>query len=136
MPNSATTRTVARRHDPLADSTVRNFTDRGAAERAAALLGVDLSGCELALRPTAGAGQLAVTRTTAQLLLAGIQDLDPACLDCTGTDRAIDCARELGTLEARLGSLADRAALALSLLLAGPHPGTLGRCAVPGRRNG
>jgi hypothetical protein len=43
------------------------------------------------------------------------------CPDCAGTDRRLECAQELGTLEARLASAATRAKTALSLRLRSPH---------------
>ena len=72
----------------------------------------------LPLRWGPGSAQLAVLRVTAELLLARLEETSGACSDCAGSDRAMDCARELGTLEARLDALAHDAELVLGWMAA------------------
>ncbi len=110
---------TARPHRPLPPDVVRELRDAAVMRRAAALVDIDIDSLPLAFSPHVSAERLAATRTAAELLLARLELLLP-CPDCAGTDRRLQCAQELGTLEARLASAATRAQFALSALLRRP----------------
>ena len=108
-------------HQPWPSNRVATASDRAVLARAAALVGLpaDRLPLPLPLHGRPGPEQLAVLRATAELLLARLEETSGACPDCAGSDRAMDCARELGKLEARLAGLAHDAKLVLGWM-AGP----------------
>jgi hypothetical protein len=110
---------TARPHRPLPLDVVRELRDAAVLRRAAALLDIDIASLPIAFSPHQSSERLAATRTAAELLLARLELLLP-CPDCAVSDRRLECAQELGTLEARLASAATRAQIALSLRLRSP----------------
>ncbi|MGY1762334.1 hypothetical protein ACI79G_14930 [Geodermatophilus sp. SYSU D00779] len=103
-------------HQPWSAERVTGASDRAVLARAAALVGLPADHLPLPLRWGPGPAQLAVLRTTAELLLARLEETSGACPDCASSARAMDCARELGKLEARLAALAHGANLVLGWL--------------------
>ncbi len=112
---------TARPHRPLHLDVLLALRDAAVLRRAAALVDIDLDPLPIGFSPHHSSERLAATRTAAELLLARLEPLLP-CPDCAGadTDRRLECAQELGTLEARLASAATRAQIALSLRLRSP----------------
>jgi hypothetical protein len=110
---------TTRPHQPLPMDVLLELRDGAVMRRAAFLLDIDIDQLPIAFSPHQRSERLAATRTAAELLLARLEQLHP-CPDCAGTDRRLDCAQELGALEARLGSAATRAKVALSLRLRSP----------------
>lgn len=113
---------TARPHRPLHPDVLLGLRDAAVLRRAAALVDLNIDSLPIAFSPHQRSERLAATRTTAELLLARLELLLP-CPDCAGagTDRRLECAQELGTLEARVASAASRAQIALSLQLRSPH---------------
>lgn len=95
---------------------VPTLSDQGVLARAAALLRLPTGQLPLPLRWGPSPAQIAVLRTTAELLLTRLEQTSGACPDCVGTEQRLDCARELGRLEARLSALAHDAKLVLGWL--------------------
>jgi hypothetical protein len=110
-------------HEPWDKDRVATLSDRGVLARAATLLGLPAEQLPLPLRWEPVPGQLAVLRTTAEVLLARLEQTTGACPECADTERRLDCARELGTLEARLAALAHDAKLVLGWLEESPPAG-------------
>ncbi|WP_336031010.1 hypothetical protein [Geodermatophilus sp. FMUSA9-8] len=110
---------TARPHRPLPPDVVAELRDAAVMRRAAALVDIDIDELPITFSPHHGGERLAATRTAAELLLARLELLLP-CPDCAGTDQRLDCAQELGTLEARLAAAAARAQFALASLLRHP----------------
>ena len=103
-------------HQPWSSDRIAALSDRGVLARAAALLGLPAGQLPLPLHWGAGPAQIAALRTTAEVLLTRLEQSTGACPDCAGMERRLDCARELGRLEARLSALAHDAKLVLSWL--------------------
>jgi hypothetical protein len=112
---------TARPHQPLHPDVVRELRDAAVMRRAAALVDIDITSLLVGFSPHHSNERLAATRAAAELLLARLEVLLP-CPDCAGADldRRLECAQELGTLEARLASAASRARIALFLRLRSP----------------
>lgn len=108
-------------HRPLPQPTVIGMPDAQALARAALLTGqLGVERLPLHVRPDSPAASLAVTRTAVLLLHVRLQQLYPACPWCMASGTAVDCARELGALEARLAALADHARRSLCQVLNEP----------------
>ncbi len=105
-------------HRPWPADRVATASDQTVLVRAASLVGISTRLLPLPLRWGPGPAQLAVLRVTAALLLARLEETSGACSDCAGSERAMDCARELGKLEARLDALARDAELVLGWMAA------------------
>jgi hypothetical protein len=103
-------------HQPWPSDRIAALSDRGVLARAAALLGLPTGELPLPLRWGPGPAQIAALRTTAEVLLTRLEQTTGACPACAGMDQRLDCARELGRLEARLAALAHDAKLVLSWL--------------------
>ena len=103
-------------HQPWSSDRIAALSDRGVLARAAALLGLPAGQLPLPLHWGAGPAQIAALRTTAEVLLTRLEQSTGACPDCAGMEHRLDCARELGRLEARLSALAHDAKLVLSWL--------------------
>ncbi len=112
---------VAEGHQPWPKHRVTALTDRGVLARAAALLGLPADELPLPLRWGSTPAQIATLRATAELLLARLEQTTGACPDCSRTEHRLDCAQELGTLEARLAALAHDAKLVLSWMHESPQ---------------
>ena len=110
-------------HEPWHKDRVATLSDRGVLARAAALLGLPTQRLALPLSWQPIPGQLAVLRATAEVLLARLEESTGACPACADTEQRLDCARELGTLEARLAALAHDAELVLGWLEESPTAG-------------
>jgi hypothetical protein len=110
-------------HQPWSSDRVATLSDQGVLARAAALLGLSPDRLPLPLRWGPDPAQIALLRTAAELLLTRLELSTGACADCTGTEQRLDCARELGRLEARLSALAHDAKLVLSWLEDAPTTG-------------
>jgi len=110
-------------HEPWHKDRVATLSDRGVLTRAATLLGMSAEQLPLPLRWHPLPGQLAVLRTTAEVLPARLEETTGACPECAATERRLDCARELGTLEARLAALAYDAKPVLGWLEESPSAG-------------
>jgi hypothetical protein len=110
-------------HEPWHEDRIANLSDRGVLARAATLLGLPAERLPLPLRWQPIPGQLAVLRATAEVLLARLEESTGACPDCADTEQRLNCARELGTLEARLAALAHDAKLVLGWLEESPTAG-------------
>ena len=107
-------------HQPWPADHLTSASDRTVLARAAALVGLPADQLPLPLRRGPGPAQLAVLRTTAEVLLARLEETSGACPACAGSERAMDCAHELGKLEARLAALAHDAKLVLGWMAAPP----------------
>ncbi|MGY1814338.1 hypothetical protein [Blastococcus sp. SYSU D00820] len=107
---------VVNSHQPWPTDHVNGASDQAVLARAATLVGLPADHLPLPLRWGPGPTQLAVLRTTAELLLARLEETSGACPACAGSEQAMDCARELGKLEARLAALAHDAKLVLGWL--------------------
>ena len=105
-------------HRPWPADRVVTASDQAVLVRAASLVGVSPRLLPLPLRWGPRPAQLAVLRVTATVLLSRLEETSGACSDCAGSDRAMDCARELGKLEARLDALAHDAELVLGWMAA------------------
>jgi hypothetical protein len=103
-------------HEPLPFETLIALPYPAAVARAAALAGVLMADMLLSIRLDAAPATLTATRTIVELLLTELDRIESTCSACAGTttDRALACAREIGTLEARLTAVAAQARLALS----------------------
>ncbi len=110
-------------HQPWHKDRVATLSDRGVLARAATLLGMPAEQLPLPLRWQPFPGQLAVLRTTAEVLLTRLEQTTGACPECADTEQRLDCAQELGTLEARLAALAHDAKLVLGWLEESPTAG-------------
>ncbi|MCF6743539.1 hypothetical protein E9529_04475 [Blastococcus sp. KM273128] len=106
------------RHEPWPSDRVVTASDQAVLTRAATLVGIPSRVLPLPLRWGPGPAQLAVLRVTAELLLSRLEESTGACPDCAGSDLAMECARELGKLEARLDALARDAELVLGWMAA------------------
>lgn len=107
-------------HRPWHKDRVTALSDHGVLARATAVLGLPTEQLPLPLRWGTSPAQLAVLRTTAEVLLARLEQTTGACSDCAHTEQRMDCARELGKLEARLAALAHDAKLVLGWLEESP----------------
>ncbi|MGY1821613.1 hypothetical protein [Geodermatophilus sp. SYSU D00079] len=105
---------VADRHEPWPSDRIATLSDRAMLARAAEVLGLPTGRLPLPLSWGPGPQQFAVLRAAAELLLARLERIPRACMQCDSTDQSFDCARELGRLEARLSNLAHEARLILS----------------------
>ncbi|MGY1651751.1 hypothetical protein [Geodermatophilus sp. SYSU D01119] len=105
-------------HRPWPADRVATASDQAVLARVADLVGIPAHLLPLPLRWGPGPAQLAVLRVTAEVLLSRLEETSGACSDCAGSDRAMDCARELGKLEARLDALAHDAELVLGWMAA------------------
>jgi hypothetical protein len=103
-------------HQPWPSDRIATLSDRGVLARAAALLGLPTEQLPLPLHWGPGPAQIAVLRTTAEVLLTRLEQSTGACPDCADMEQRLDCARELGRLEARLSAIAHDAKLVLSWL--------------------
>lgn len=103
-------------HQPWCRGHVQSLSDHGVLARAATVLGLPTEQLPLPLRWGATPAQLAALRTTAEVLLARLEQSTGACPDCIHTEQRMDCAWELGKLEARLEALAHDAKLVLGWL--------------------
>lgn len=102
-------------HQPW-PNVVDTLSDHGVLTRAAAVLGLPADRLPLPLHWGNTPAQIAVLRTTAELLLTRLEQSSGACPDCTGTELRLACAQELGRLEARLARLGRDAKLLLGWL--------------------
>jgi len=103
-------------HQPWSKDHVATLSDHGVLARAATVLGLPTDRLPLPLRWGNTPAQIAAVRTTAELLLARLEETSGACPECTGTEQRLACAQELGRLEGRLAALAHDAKLVLSWL--------------------
>jgi hypothetical protein len=107
-------------HQPWPSDRIAALSDRGVLARAATLLGLPTERLPLPLSWGPGPAQIAALRTAAEVLLTRLEQSTGACPDCAGMEQRLDCARELGRLEARLSALAHDAKLVLSWLEEAP----------------
>ena len=111
---------VVTAHQPWPSDRISALSDRNALARAAALLGLPAAHLPLPLQWGPGPAQVAALRAVAEILLTRLEQTWGACPDCEETEQELDCARELGRLEARLMALANDAKLVLSWMEESP----------------
>lgn len=113
LPFSSTAPSPKSAHQPWPAERVATLSHRALLARAAELLGLPADRLPLPMPWGPGPAQLAVLRTTTELLLAQLEQTTGACPYCDRTDESLLCARELGTMEARLAALAHDVRLVL-----------------------
>jgi hypothetical protein len=121
LPFPTTTPSPVSEHQPWPAERVATLSHRALLARAAELLGLPADQLPLPMPWGPGPAQLAVLRTTAELLLARLELTTGACPDCDRTDASLLCARELGTMEARLAALAHDVRLVLGWVQDSPE---------------